>query len=103
MDNVNKWLTLTANVGVIFGIVFLGFEIRQNTIAVKSEAALGIQSQVQSIYNMLLTDPMMEIYVRGMEDPTNLDPVRVREVEYVFSGESSGFSESICPSTRRVV
>jgi len=31
MDNLNKWLTLFANIGVIAGIFFLGIELRQNS------------------------------------------------------------------------
>ena len=30
IDNANRWITLVANVGVIAGIIFLAFEIRQN-------------------------------------------------------------------------
>ena len=37
-DRMNRWLTLAANIGVLVGIVFLAVEIRQNTIAVQSEA-----------------------------------------------------------------
>lgn len=38
LDSVNKWLTLTANVGVLAGIVFLAVEINQNTRAVEIES-----------------------------------------------------------------
>jgi hypothetical protein len=30
LENLNKWLALAANIGVIAGIVFLAIEIRQN-------------------------------------------------------------------------
>ena len=30
-DNVNKWLTLSANIGVVLGLVLLIVEIGQNT------------------------------------------------------------------------
>lgn len=30
-DNVNKWLTLSANIGVVIGLVLLIVEIGQNT------------------------------------------------------------------------
>lgn len=30
LDNLNKWLTLVANLGVVVGIFFLAFEVRQN-------------------------------------------------------------------------
>ncbi|NKB32421.1 MAG: hypothetical protein GKR91_04920 [Pseudomonadales bacterium] len=31
ISKLNEWFTLTANLGVIAGIIFLGFEIQQNT------------------------------------------------------------------------
>ena len=43
--------------GIIASIVFLGYEMRQNTIAVRSEA-LGLQNQISSLYELLLDDPM---------------------------------------------
>lgn len=38
MDRTNQWLTLVANLGVIAGLVFLGYEIRQNTNIAKASA-----------------------------------------------------------------
>lgn len=38
MEKTNQWLTLAANLGVIAGLVFLGFEIRQNTNIAKASA-----------------------------------------------------------------
>ena len=29
-DRLNRWLTLGANIGDLFGIVFLAIEVRQN-------------------------------------------------------------------------
>ncbi|MBL4572692.1 MAG: hypothetical protein JKY86_06425 [Gammaproteobacteria bacterium] len=36
-DNLNKWLALLGNFGVIAGIVFLGIEIQQNTNMMKAQ------------------------------------------------------------------
>jgi len=36
VDRLNQWLALAANVGVIAGIIFLVYEIRVNTDAVRS-------------------------------------------------------------------
>lgn len=63
---------LVGVLGIIAGILFLGYEIRQNTIAVRSEASQGMQNQITSIYEMLLNDPMMKIYLAGMSDPSSL-------------------------------
>jgi len=42
LKNLNEWLTLAANVGVLAGIVFLGLEIQQNTKAIERD--IQIQS-----------------------------------------------------------
>jgi len=36
LDNLNRWITLGANIGVLAGIIFLAIEINQNTAAVRS-------------------------------------------------------------------
>ena len=36
MERINQWLTLVANLAVIAGILFLAYEIEQNTDAVRS-------------------------------------------------------------------
>ena len=36
-DNLNKWLTLTANLAVVAGIVFLAFELKQNNELLETE------------------------------------------------------------------
>ena len=41
-DRLNKWMTLAANVGVLAGIVFLAFEIRQNERAVTLDYELAL-------------------------------------------------------------
>ena len=37
-DNLNKWLTLIANLAVVAGIIFLIVEINQNTAAIEQNA-----------------------------------------------------------------
>jgi len=36
-DNLNKWLTLTANLAVVAGIIFLAFELKQNNELLEAE------------------------------------------------------------------
>jgi len=55
VDRLNRWLTLSANFGVIAGIVFLGFEIQQNSDAInaqayqsRTEAVLGLSTSTRS-------------------------------------------------------
>ena len=42
LSNLNEWLTLIANVGVLIGIIFLALEMRQNTSMMQAQIRQGI-------------------------------------------------------------
>jgi len=54
-DNVNKWLTLSANIGVVIGLVLLIVEIGQNTEMMRAQInqsrTEAAQSEQQATYN----------------------------------------------------
>ena len=57
IDKINSWLTLVANLGVLVGIIFLAFELQQNTNISRSGE---YRENVQEINNwraLLASDP----------------------------------------------
>jgi len=58
-DRLNRWLTLVANLGVIAGIVFLGYELRQNTLATKITAADNFVSSINEANSLLISDKQL--------------------------------------------
>lgn len=85
-DKINRILTFIANIGVIGGIVFLAYEIRQNTSQMRAEAAYSINEGLEGI-NAWYQDPVMaEIIVRGDQDFGSMNPVEIAQYEaYQFS------------------
>ena len=57
MDRENQWLTLIANLGVIAGLVFLGFEIRQNTNIAMADAYRENVQDIAEWRELTITDP----------------------------------------------
>ena len=55
LDDLNRWLTLAANLGVILGIVFIGIEMNQSTRATKAQTAQEIWNQLASYTEWLST------------------------------------------------
>ena len=55
MDRLNQWLTLLANIGVIVGIVFLAFEIQQNTEMMKAQTRDSMAAKQMQIAEWVLT------------------------------------------------
>ena len=76
MDRLNQWLTLFANVGVIIGIGFLAYEIRQNTQALQAASMDSTIQAANDIRANLFLDPeITEIYRQGLQNIEDLNEV----------------------------
>ena len=86
-DRLNWWLTLLANVGVLGGLVFVGFEIRQNTSQLRADASYSITASVNELNAGFYGDPeLAELVIRGEADLGSLTPIeRVRFDSFEFS------------------
>ncbi len=68
LDRLNRWMTLAANIGVLAGIMFLSFELRQNTMASRMEAASDFQDSFSKIEFFIAQSPeFAELLVKGRE------------------------------------
>ena len=68
LDSMNRWLTLVANVGVLAGIIFLGYELQQNTVANRVEAASNFNSSFSEIELLIVGNPdFAELLTKGRE------------------------------------
>jgi hypothetical protein len=56
VERINQWLTFVANLGVIAGIVFLGYEIHQNTEQLKSASLRDMASRMEDRMLLVATD-----------------------------------------------
>ena len=85
-EKLNTWLTLIANFGVIAGLIFLGYEIRQNTTQLRAEALYSINEAISTLNAGVYSDPVMaDIKVRGESDFSSLNNVeREQFIMYQF-------------------
>jgi hypothetical protein len=85
-EKLNKWLSLIANFGVIVGLLFLGYEIRQNTTQLRAEASYSINEGLSMINAGIYGDSeLANIHVRGKADFSSLDPTeRQQFVSFQF-------------------
>jgi hypothetical protein len=104
-DRLNWWLTIMANLGVLGGLVFVGFEIRQNTSQLRAEASYSITASVNELNAGLFGDPeLAELVFRGERDLGSLTAIertrfdlfefsRLNIAEHVLDLESEGVSD----------
>ncbi|MCH6550073.1 MAG: hypothetical protein IH812_09640 [Proteobacteria bacterium] len=91
MDRENQWLTLIANLGVIAGLVFLGFEIRQNTNIAMADAYRENVQDIAEWRELTITNPdlsrLYRTYLRqGMQAVDEAERGRIDELIYNVMG-----------------
>ena len=69
LETANRWFAVVANIGVIVGIIFLAYELRQNTIATDLEVASNFQNSFTEIEMLIAGDPEFSaLLIKGRTD-----------------------------------
>ena len=104
-ENLNWWMSLLTNIGVLCGLIFVGYEVRQNTVQLRVESSQSITEGVNALNTGLYSDSeLAEILLRGKDDYGALDSVersrfdmyqfsRLNIAEYVMDLERDGISD----------
>lgn len=103
--NLNWWLSVVANLGVIGGLVFVGYEVRQNTVQLRAESSHSITESVNALNDGVYSNPALaDILIRGSQDLSALNALereqfdafqfaRLNIAEYVLDLEREGISD----------
>ncbi len=103
--DINKTVGILANFGVLVGLVFVGLEVRQNTLESRAEGARSIMESVNATNAGIYSDPgLAELIVRGKQDISSLNLVererfdrwtfsRLNIAEYILDLERGGVSD----------
>jgi len=83
-DRLNRWLTLGANLGVIAGIIFLGFELRQNNQLLVEEARYSmLENQKEWAYFISAAENVSDS-VMSPDDSSKLSKTdKIRRLELI--------------------
>ena len=82
MNKLNQWLALAANIGVIAGIIFLGFELRQNNQNLQAEARYNHkESRAQPSMEIAFSPVFAGIQhkVRNLEELSSIERIQYEE------------------------
>ena len=73
-DKLNKWLSLSANIGVLIGIVFLAVEIRQNSEAqIRSTTQAAVGNYIGSLERFVDNADLACLYIKGAQGYRSLN------------------------------
>ena len=111
---INKWISLIANLGVVGGLVFVGFEVQQNTTQIRAEASYSINESLSNLNSAIYNDSVFaDIVLRGEERLSSLSPTEQRQFNayqydrinlaiYVLDLEDDGLAQLHFPYVDRL-
>ena len=83
-ENVNKWLTLGANIAVLLGITFLVIEIRQSNRIAIAATEIAVSDQFKTINNLVLAnDDVAQLLVKAWNADAEFSAVETEKL-YAF-------------------
>ena len=101
MERLNQWLTLVANFGVVIGIVFLAYEMRLNTDAMRSGTAAQMVTNWNSITQDLATTPELIAAISKVnEDGFQAEPAAQSQSFYLASSMYRSFEYEFLEALR---
>ena len=77
MEKLNQWLTLLANLGVLAGIGFLAYEIRQNTEAIHAQTSEAVLAATYTELQAVRDDPQLIQSIITQEKLSEADQIRL--------------------------
>jgi hypothetical protein len=93
LDSLNKWLALLANIGVVFGLVFLALEVRISQKMLEESNALNrINARIDGVSaftnwrgQWVESEELTRIYIGGYEgkSPSDVSDTEVNEARFL--------------------
>ena len=95
MEKLNQWMTLIANVGVVAGIVFLAFEISQNTEQMMSTSIQNLSERMENRNILLATNNQLSEVIRKLYfDEASLTDTEQGQVFWWVASWTTDFEEA---------
>jgi len=81
VDQVNRWLSLGANFGVLRGLFILVFEVRQTATLTRTTIEIGAKDSLSAIEFSLATPHSIDAWVKSVRSPHTMTDRDIRIVE----------------------
>ena len=83
-----QWAELLGTLGIIASLIFVGLELRQNTLATTSETINGLRDGATTFSLTLASDPELALlhqrWTQGETDFTEVETARIGGVVFAF-------------------
>lgn len=81
LDRLNKWLTLSANIGVVLGLILVFIEVRQNAELTRTQMEQRKNDFLAEIEFSLAQPEIAAIWVKAARTPEAMADVEIKTVD----------------------
>lgn len=74
---LENWIQVLTSIAVVVGLLFVGYELRQNTNFAKAEAERSILSDWADLSRAEFESDIFELYIKSVEEPEKLTSAEV--------------------------
>ncbi len=91
-DRINRYLTVGANIAILVGLIFVGLEVRNSSVAVSAQTSANINEGFNSLNMLLATDPSLaRINFIGESEPNRLSDLEAIRFSNVIRSYTNQF------------
>jgi hypothetical protein len=83
-SELNDYLQLAASIGVIIGLVLVGYEIRETNRIAENQAAIDMNSLYGQWTTILTDKDMAELWVKSLQNPDDLSLVDLTRLRAAY-------------------
>jgi hypothetical protein len=72
LDKLNPWLSFIGNIAILMGLMAVAIEIRDNSVAVRSQELGALRELNQERYLAMLSPDLASMYVKSLQNPAEM-------------------------------
>jgi hypothetical protein len=80
-DRLNRWITLGANVGILVGLILVGYEIKQNSNLVRAQVIVTAFSDQEALAVAQMGENYASVLERSIQEPGSVTLADVAVLE----------------------
>jgi len=84
IDRLSSWLQVAANLGILGGLVLVGFQLQQNREILRAQMMSAESQSVIDQEMQIIGEQGAAAWVSAMSDPTNVSPEHHRVMEAIY-------------------
>ncbi len=80
-EKLNKWLQVSANVGIVLGLILVGFQLKQNSELARIQLLYEESNRAIELETEVVGEQAAEVWAKSIESPEDLTLAEVRIME----------------------